>query len=372
VSRELAHYVADRQAIEALPAFLMVFFAIWWAWMNFSWFATAYDTDDVPYRLITLLQMSGVLVLAANVPAAFENKDFTGVVIGYLIMRAAMIAQWLRAAYSDPERRRVGLRYAAGIAVLQVAWVLRLLLPERLALASFVVLALAELLVPPFAERSVSTPWHPHHIAERYGLFTIIVLGECVTASSVAVQGTIGDGGWGLDVVLVFAGGLITMFSLWWIYYLKPAGRGLERHPDLAFLWGYGHYGIFATLAALGAGLEVAAEAIGQHVETSGTAVAFAVAVPVSAFMFLVWGLHAPLAAGSRLSDLPTVVLAIAATLAIAGGVGAGLPLPWAVLLIGLPPAGIVTSAVVTGRDSRREEDLVTDRPVRRRPSSRQ
>jgi low temperature requirement protein LtrA len=350
VSREFAHSVAAQHAIGALPSFLMVFFAIWWAWMNFSWFATAYDTDDVPYRLLTLVQMSGVLVLAANVPAAFEEKNFTGIVVGYLIMRVAMIAQWTRAAVSDPERRSVGLRYAGLIAVVQVFWVLRVFVPEGLAVISFVVLAIAEMAVPLIAERPISTTWHPHHIAERYGLFTIIVLGECVTASSVAVQGTVGEGGWNLDVVLVFVGGLITMFALWWIYYLKPAGEGLERRPDLSFVWGYGHFGIFASLAALGAGLEVTAEALGHHTETSDTAVAFAVAVPVSVFLLLVWGLHAPLAAGSRFSDLPTVAAAVATTLVVAALTGAGLALPVALLLIGLPAAAIVTSAVLTGR----------------------
>jgi low temperature requirement protein LtrA len=43
------------------------------AWVNFTWFAPAFDTDDVPYRLLTLVQMGGVLVLAAGVPAAITT-----------------------------------------------------------------------------------------------------------------------------------------------------------------------------------------------------------------------------------------------------------------------------------------------------------
>src|ERR1044072_904571 len=72
----LAHATEQGHGLEAVGPFLIVFFAIWWAWMNFTWFASAYDTDDVPYRVMTLLQMAGVLVLAAGVPAAFEG-DFT-------------------------------------------------------------------------------------------------------------------------------------------------------------------------------------------------------------------------------------------------------------------------------------------------------
>ncbi|HEY0619570.1 MAG TPA: low temperature requirement protein A, partial [Kribbella sp.] len=64
VTAQLAHRVADGHALAGIAPFLQVFFAIWWAWMNFTWFASSYDTDDVAYRLLTMLQMAGVLVLA--------------------------------------------------------------------------------------------------------------------------------------------------------------------------------------------------------------------------------------------------------------------------------------------------------------------
>jgi len=349
-ARELAHQVEEVHLTTAVAGYLMVFFAIWWAWMNFTWFASAYDTDDVPYRLFTLVQMAGVLVLAAGVPNALDEKDFTGVVVGYVIMRVAMIGQWLRAARSDPPHRSVALRYAGAIGVIQIGWILRLFLPEGMSGASFLVLVALELATPLWAERGIGTTWHPHHIAERYGLFTIIVLGEGVLAAMVAVQSSVDEGGWTADVVLIFVGGLALLFALWWIYYLKPAGEGLSQRPELSFWWGYGHYGIFASLAALGAGLEVAAAAISHHIEASDTLVAFSVAIPVAVFLLLVWALHAPMP-GARAGDLPTVLIAIVLTLVIAGLVEAGLPLAVAVLAMVLPPAGIVLSAILTGRD---------------------
>ncbi|MCW2529485.1 MAG: Low temperature requirement protein LtrA [Pseudonocardiales bacterium] len=81
VARELANSLADGRYAHGLTGYITVFFAIWWAWVNFTWFASAYDTDDVPYRLLTLLQMGGVLVLAAGVPSAFEHHNFAGVSI---------------------------------------------------------------------------------------------------------------------------------------------------------------------------------------------------------------------------------------------------------------------------------------------------
>jgi low temperature requirement protein LtrA len=351
VAAQLAHRVAANDPAAAVPGYLMVFFAIWWAWVNFSWFASAYDTDDAPYRVLTLLQMAGVLVLAAGVPSAFDLHNFTAITVGYVIMRVAMIGQWLRAAAGDAGHRRVARRYAAGIGLVQVGWVVRLALPHTVGTASFIVLAVAELAMPLWAERGVGLNWHPHHIAERYGLFTIIVLGECVTAAAVAIQASVVEGGWNTDVVLTFAGALVLLFACWWIYYLKPAGEGLERRRDLSFWWGYGHYGIFGSLAALGAGLEVAAEATSHHIAASDSLVAFAVAVPVSGFLLLVWALHAPLA-GARPGDLPTVLAAIAGTLLIAALTIAGLALPVAVLGMALPAAAIVLAAVLTGRDA--------------------
>src|SRR5829696_5526119 len=104
LTAQLAHGIAGGHVVDDLAPFLMVFFAIWWAWMNFTWFASSYDTDDVPYRLLTMVQMAGVLVLAAGVPVAFEESDFGAVTLGYLIMRIGLVAQWVRAGVggADP------------------------------------------------------------------------------------------------------------------------------------------------------------------------------------------------------------------------------------------------------------------------------
>src|SRR4051794_29061332 len=341
---ELAHYVAAGEVGDGVVGYLMVFFAIWWAWMNFTWFASAYDNDDVPYRLLTLLQMSGVLVLAAGVPAAFEQRDFLAVTIGYVVMRVAMVGQWLRAARTDEEHRANALRYAAGTAAVQAAWLLRLLLPESWGLASFLVLAAAELTVPWWAERGSMTTWHPRHIAERYGLFTIIVLGECVLAATNAIRTAVQGGGWSAALLAVGAGSLVLLFGLWWLYFLKDAGEGLTRRRDLSFWWGYGHYLLFASLAATGAGLESAALAAShEEVEASDTLLALAVAVPVAVFLLLVWALHAPMLR-VRLRDLGVVSLAAAAVLALALLPAAGVPLPVVVVLMSLPVAALVAA----------------------------
>jgi low temperature requirement protein LtrA len=343
VAAELAHGIAADHVADALLGYLMVFFAIWWAWMNFSWFASAYDTDDVAYRLLTLVQMAGVLVLAAGIHDAFNDQDFVTGTLGYVIMRVAMVAQWWRAARSDPEHRPTALRFVIGVSAVQVGWVLRLLLPHNAGLVAFGLLVLAELAVPLWAERPRMTAWHPHHIAERYGLFTIIVLGECVLATNVALQVVVEDTGWDPDLLLVGGGGLVLLFALWWMYFLKEAGAGLARRRDLGFVWGYGHYVVFGSLAALGAGLEVTVEAVSHQVAAPDGLVALAVAVPVALYLVTVWLLHAPLGEGYRASG-PAIGAATVATLAIAALVPLGLPLPWVPLLVAGPPAVLVAT----------------------------
>src|SRR4029453_18460357 len=86
----------------AAGSYLMAFFAIWWAWMNVTWFASAYDTDDVPYRLAVMVQIAGALILAAGVPEAMDGDNFAAITVGYVVMRLAMVTQWLRAAHAHP------------------------------------------------------------------------------------------------------------------------------------------------------------------------------------------------------------------------------------------------------------------------------
>ncbi|MFF4240490.1 low temperature requirement protein A [Actinomadura geliboluensis] len=288
----LAHAIGEGHTGDAVAPFLAVFFAIWWAWMNFTWFASAYDTDDVPYRVMTFVQMAGVLLLAAGVPAAFDG-DFATVTFGYLLMRVGLVGLWLRAAAAHPEGRATALRYAGGVSLVQVLWVSRLALPDGGPWWVFLFLVLLDLSVPPIAERSGMTTWHPHHIAERYGLFTIILLGESVLAATNAVQDVVAHG-LHADLVTIALAGLAILFTLWWIYFSEPAGEGLAARRDWCFVWGYGHYLIFAALAALGAGLEVAVASAGEAHVDERTAVA-AVAVPIAVVLVMLWALHAPM-----------------------------------------------------------------------------
>src|SRR5262245_65496349 len=112
----LHHEVTEDHVGDGVVGYATVFFAIWWAWMNFTWFASAYDTDDVAYRLTTLVQIAGALILAAGVPDAMAGGDFAVITVGYVVMPLAMVTQWLPGAAGAPPRRRSCPPRAHGIA----------------------------------------------------------------------------------------------------------------------------------------------------------------------------------------------------------------------------------------------------------------
>ena len=319
VAGALHHGLVDGHIGDALVGYPAVFFAIWWAWMNFTWFASAFDCDDVLYRLAVFVQMTGVLVLAAGVPRAFDDMDFTVMVVGYVIMRLAMVAQWLRAAVSYEAGRPAALRFAVGIGVLQVGWVLRLFVPGAPGMIAFLLLVAGELAVPVWAEGARATPWHPRHIAERYGLFTIIVLGESVLGATVAVQQAVDDADRTLgELAPVIVGGLLIVFSMWWIYFALPSERLVERAREddgsqTAFAWGYGHFVVFASVAATGAGIVVAVDGATGESSLSSFGAGLAVTLPVAAYVLAVWLLHRGAKAHGVMRDVapPIAVVAV-------------------------------------------------------------
>jgi low temperature requirement protein LtrA len=288
-SAQLHHALADADFVHGIASYAMVFFAIWWAWMNFTWFATSFDTDDWLYRITTILQMGGVLVLAAGIPAAFEHGEFTVPVIGYVVMRVAMVAQWLRASRSAGRLRDATRRYAWGIACVQVFWVLFLLIPAGPAqLIAFVVLVIAEISIPVFAEYRERTPWHPHHITERYGLFTLIVLGESLLASANAIVGALHEADSLAPLISIAVLTLVVTASLWWIYFWPPHHRAISSFTR-SLRYGYTHYFILAAAAAFSAGIEVEIDVLTGHSELSAVAASFTVTVPIAVFLLGVW-----------------------------------------------------------------------------------
>lgn len=306
-SAGLHHAASEDHLAAGLLAFVMAFFGIWWAWMNFTWFASAYDCDDIPYRLLVFVQMTGALIFTAGLEAMAAGDLRLGVA-GYVVMRLAMVTQWLRAAHGDQARRATALRYAAGIAGVQLLWIGMLAVPPAGVVPGFFALVALELLVPVWAERAGGTPWHPHHIAERYGLMTIIVLGESVLAATLATERALAAGQAFGSLVPVVVGGILTMYAMWWFYFEHPWHEELTSFGR-TFAWGYGHVAVFAAAAMAGAAIAVSVDQVTGSSHLDPRAAGALLAWPVAVYVALLWFLQGLARArdGRR-----TVVLALA------------------------------------------------------------
>lgn len=285
---QLHHGLSEGHALDAIANYGFVFFGIWWAWMNFTWFATSFDTDDWLYRVLTILQMGGVLVFASGIGPAFGEHDYSVLVIAYVVMRGALVAQWLRASRLSGPTRRATLIYATGIALVQVLWLASLLLPSGVFTVALIVLIAAELIVPIVAERTGTTPWHPHHITERYGLFTLILLGESLLASANAIIEAQRDVESPGRLIGIAALTLIATAALWWIYFWPPHHHAIrDVASSLAYV--YGHFFVFAAAGAFSAGIEIETDVLTGH--TALPYASFAYTIPLAVFVLGIWAL---------------------------------------------------------------------------------
>ena len=338
---QFAHEIAEAHFGAGLLGFSFTMFAVIWAWINFTWFASAYDTDDWVFRVVTMVQLLGVLILAMGIEPLFhslvegDHVDNAVIVGGYVIMRLALVFQWLRAARQDPARRQTCLRYATYLGAVQLGWIAVLLIQADVptTIMMTVPLYVLEMATPYAAERTMRTPWHAHHIAERYGLLAIIALGECLIGAIETLRAIVANHGWSVDAALVGFGGTALAFAMWWIYFILPAGRALHLQRHRSFFFGYGHIPIFAAIAATGAGLHVAAYFIDHEAHISAAVAVASIAIPVAIFKASLTVMFSIMICVDR-----TVVAVAAGVLAaLAGSVGlaaAGVPVPVCLLVI--------------------------------------
>lgn len=342
-----AHSVAFGHPVQGVVAFAFSCFAIVWAWISYTWFASAYDTDDWLMRLGTLVQMVGIIVIALGLPQVFHGFEQwelhnTIMVAGYVTMRVSMALLWWRASKDDPSHRATLRRYVWLTLLAQVGWIVicRTHLPWVVLLPALLVLYGLEIGAVWLSERGQPIPWHPHHLAERYGLLAIISLGEIVLGTTVAVQALVEHQGWSTDAVLVVAAGASIAFGLWWVYFGLPFGEALSLQPEKGIRFGLGHVALYGSIAAVGAGLHVAAYFVehenGTTIGLLGTVLS--VAVPLALCTGVAyWLAHLLLPGRDRLH---TALLA-ASGLVIAIGVGlavAGAPLGVCVIVLMVVP----------------------------------
>jgi low temperature requirement protein LtrA len=245
-----AHHVSAR----AFLIYLGLFVPVIWAWAGFTFYATRFDTDDLVYRIHTFAGMFGVAALATTIPAVFDGHG-NAFALTYALIRVVIVLLYARAWRHVPQARELSGWFIAMFSAAIVLWLVSLAVPAPWKYGVWAAALAFELGAPPRAWRMMrQAPIHPAHIPERFGLLTIIVLGEAVIA---VVIGTV-DVSWTPLSGFAAFGGFLVAVSIWWIYfgYVDMTVVGRSVLAGMTFV--YAHFPVAAGIAAMGVGVRLA------------------------------------------------------------------------------------------------------------------
>lgn len=262
---QLADMLVEEPTWEGAFKFVGLFIPLAWAWMGYTYYANRFDSDDFPYRLTVSAAMLAVAAMAVAIGE--ESTQWSErFAIAYVALRALLLVLYLRARLHIPSVRDAIDAYLIGFGIGLLLWFVSIFVPPPARYVLWAAGLLVEFLTPLIAWKVIGgTPVDREHIEERFGLFTIIVLGEAVIA---VVAGTdVKD--WAGDAVVVATFGFAGAVALWWIYFDFQAGSQV-RAGRWAFISSYGHLPLWIAITAYGAGTKLAVKHGGELAKLAG------------------------------------------------------------------------------------------------------
>ncbi len=250
---QLAGALQDHPSLTALARFAILFIPIWWLWVQFSFYADRHESDAAWHRGAFLAAIVGCVGLAVGAPRALSG-DTTGFVIAFAALRGLQLLLYARARRHLPATRGLYRWYlifftaggavwlsslAAGGPLRYAVWAAALLTDAAGALA---------MLSP-----SRQVPLNPSHLADRFQIFVLIVLGESVARliSAAALRP------WSVPLAVVLTAAVITLAALWWAW-IRSADQAALRGPRAIAAFAAVNLPIVAGIAAASAGLHIA------------------------------------------------------------------------------------------------------------------
>ena len=244
--------------VHGLVRYALMFLLIWWAWLGHTMYSTRFDTDDVVQRLLTLLQIFAAAAMAANAKSAFDSRDSAGFAAAYAVLRAVLVVQYLRARQLT-ETRRLTTLYAIGFGTAAVLWAVAAIFPAPVRFWLWAAALLIDLGTPWLSvQHTHKHPPDAEHLPERFGLFTIILLGESVAA---VMHGMESQDMWSPSAAVSAFTGLSLAFGYWWWYFDGARGAAKRnvtsnRKTLLFQIWSYAHLPLYLCVAVVGVGVE--------------------------------------------------------------------------------------------------------------------
>lgn len=254
---QLAHNLKEDISITGFLGFVFLFIPVWWSWIGTTMYANRFDNDDIGRRLLVVLQMLTAAAMAVNIHHGL-SENAPGFAIAYSLSRFVLVLEYVRAGIHIPQARPLTTRYALGFAIAASFWLLSAAVPSPWRFVLWGIGAVIDL-VTPFTARKYQLQFLPHasHLPERFGLFTMIVLGEAI----VAVVDGVSKQHW--DILSTTSGifGLGIAFSLWSVYFDNLGGSSIrmaksEGRVRKMLLWLYTHLPLVIGIAATGVGVE--------------------------------------------------------------------------------------------------------------------
>ena len=287
---QAAHHLAEHVTARGIAEFAVVFGMIWAAWINGSLYLELHGREDGRTRIAVFLQM-GILVLLAVFTAEAAGDSGTAFALVYALFLAVMTWLWYSVRRQDRQGHSEFVapagRYVLGMAMAVALIVISAFLPDGPRLVVWSGFCIAWLVgIALISQLAVTNEGLPptDSLVERFGLFTIIVLGEVVFGVVNGLSTPDRD-------ALVIVTGMIALaigFGFWWIYFDVVGRRPPRNEGGPLVTWMLSHLPITLSIAAAGAAIVSLIGHAGDDRTPTGTAwlLAGAVALGLVSLIF--------------------------------------------------------------------------------------
>ncbi|KAG1408969.1 hypothetical protein G6F60_001029 [Rhizopus arrhizus] len=254
-----AHIVSHEQ----IGKYVAWFVVMWWTWCSSALYSSRYDSGDVVHHLYKIIELCGLIIMAGSSPTYDTNPKWF--IIGYMIMKAVILIQYSilffvsLGAHSKASRRPLGT-YVAASTVSIILWGVSLLYLEDMT-KRYILWYISigfELLVHLFLQTNSRVSLAASHLGERFGLFTLIVLGEnCLgfiqtVASSVGLSGINSNPDPSVMTAIMFSVAII--FCYFFMYFDDFNGEFVAK-TRMSSIWMYLHFPLHLVQVAFGIAL---------------------------------------------------------------------------------------------------------------------